>query len=655
MLDDLFAQIKPSTLILTANKRLAGWVKHQHHDAQTLRGISTWLSLDVLSFSAWLKRCFIELQTKAYGKPQILLNPQQTSLLWQTIIKNQTDNTLLSINSTATAAQQAWELLQKHNISLDDPQILHFDNNICWKNWAETFVRECENNNWIDPSSLIKLIILELDNLNKPKHIILVGFLEITPAEQLLLNKLNCDVIHYQTHSRNKSIKRATLSNTEDEIYAMATWAKQQNSNNIGCIIPSLNAIYNDIKRIFSEVFADNKKFNISYGDKFSNTPIIYTALEVLSLNTGKIHINDIGYLLRSPFIGGFEDLPKRSLFDIQLRQTNKTEFSLNQLDCDLLKQLQAIKFKKHLTPRAWADIFSKQLSAIGWPGTRSLSKKESKAIERWHILLQEFAALSLIKNSLTCTQALSTLKHLALQTLFQIKKPHATIHILGALEATGLSFDSTWMMGLDDKAWPDNPKPNPFLPISLQKKHNMLRATTEREYYFARIMTNQFIQNSTNLIFSYSTQNQDGELQPSPLIKNYPAVENLKIKPKLKIIQQNFTTIPNDSAPNIQEHEALHASSDILEQQAACPFRAFTKHRLLAREIPEPLEGISSLERGSITHKALEIIWQQVKTHKKLCAITKNELNQIITTSIEKALTKKSEFAKLNNFDCMI
>lgn len=653
MLEDLFAQLSHDTLILTANKRLANWLIHQYKDLQTSRNIDTWISLDALPLDAWLTRCFFELQTKAIGKPQILLNPQQTFLLWQTIIKNHTDNALLSINATASSAQGAWKLLQKYNIKLDNPEILQHDEHYCWKNWAEIFAQTCKKNNWIDPASLIKFITTQIHNLNKPKRIILLGFLETTPNEQLLFDKLNCEIINYKTSAHNQTIQCAALPNTEEEIFAMAIWAKQQNSNYIGCIIPNLNEIYDDIKRIFAEVFTDDTKYNISYGDKLSNEPIIYTALEILSLNIGKTHIDDIGYLLRSPFIGNFEDLPKRSIFNFQLRQAATSNYIAIH---EIAKQLSgkgvtpeiAKQISNKMPPHAWIKIFNQQLDAVGWPGTRKLTHKEYKTIERWHKLLEEFAALSLVENSFTYAQALSHLKHLASQTLFQTEKPHAKIQILGTLEATGLSFDDAWIMGLDDKTWPSNPKPNPFLPISLQKKHNMLRATTEREYHFTCMMTNQFIQNSTNLIFSYPAQNKDGALQPSPLIKKFSIIENTQNKPKLKITQQAFIKIIDNQAPTLQENEELHASSDILEQQAACPFRAFAKHRLHAEEISEPSEGINSLERGSITHKILEIIWQKLKTQQNLNTTDENKLKQLIDESIKKTLNVKSEFAKL-------
>jgi probable DNA repair protein len=663
MFNDLLQRIQPDTLILTANKRLTNWVAHLQHNFQLSRNVSTWFSLDVLPFNSWLIRYFTELQIKSIGSALTLLNPQQELLLWQKIIQTQTDDALLSIYATATTAQQAWKLLKEHNIALDDPGLQQTNDGSCFTKWAKTFAQQCKTNHWVDHASLFEIINSQLKNITLPKHIILVGFLEFKPAEQTLLDtlkELGCKIEHYQTRMSNQSIRRISLADTEHEIYAMANWAKQQleNAINIGCIVPNQNEIYTDIKRIFGEVFAENKNaYNISYGDKLSNEPIIYAALEILRLKTGKISIDDIGYLLRSPFIGSPQDLPQRAMLDFNLRKINQTEFSLNQLiqtinhidtNSNFVKQLEAlqtIKFKKHQSPHEWVDVFTKQLQAVGWPGA---------TMQPWQKLLQEFSSLDLVAESFTSSQALTNLKRIAAQTPFQIKtKYNAPIQVLGVLEATGLPFDYTWVIGLDDKSWPAIAKPNALLPIALQRKLNMPHASAEREYHFSQTMRDQFIKHTSNIIFSYPKQNNDETLQPSPLIKNFTATNTKQLNIALprtfiSITKQQFENISDDQAPAVQENESLRASTDILEQQAACPFRAFAKHRLLTYEIPQPAEGINPLDRGSITHKALEIIWQKIKTHKNLCSMNENELHQLIDASIQKSLKLKSEFAKL-------
>ena len=66
--------------------------------------------------------------------------------------------------------------------------------------------------------------------------------------------------------------------------------------------------------------------------------------------------------------------------------------------------------------------------------------------------------------------EALSRLRHMAAEVLFQPETPDVPIQILGVLEAAGMAFDHLWVMGLSDEAWPPQPRPNPFLPIELQQ-----------------------------------------------------------------------------------------------------------------------------------------------------------------------------------------
>ena len=65
---------------------------------------------------------------------------------------------------------------------------------------------------------------------------------------------------------------------------------------------------------------------------------------------------------------------------------------------------------------------------------------------------------------------AVSRLRRMAADTLFQPETPDVPIQVLGELEATGMQFDHLWVMGLSDETWPRGPRPNPFLPVELQR-----------------------------------------------------------------------------------------------------------------------------------------------------------------------------------------
>ena len=62
-------------------------------------------------------------------------------------------------------------------------------------------------------------------------------------------------------------------------------------------------------------------------------------------------------------------------------------------------------------------------------------------------------------------------------------------IQILGPLESAQLEFDHLWVLGLTDEAWPRVPRPNPLLPIELQRSRGVARCSAEWELGFARRM----------------------------------------------------------------------------------------------------------------------------------------------------------------------
>ena len=62
-------------------------------------------------------------------------------------------------------------------------------------------------------------------------------------------------------------------------------------------------------------------------------------------------------------------------------------------------------------------------------------------------------------------------------------------IQILGPLESAQLEFDHLWVLGLTDEAWPRIPRPNPLLPIELQRSRGLPRSSADWELGFARRM----------------------------------------------------------------------------------------------------------------------------------------------------------------------
>ena len=122
-------------------------------------------------------------------------------------------------------------------------------------------------------------------------------------------------------------------------------------------------------------------------------------------------------------------------------------------------------------SPHAWARHFSALLDAAGFPGERTLDSAEFQTRAKWYEVLGEFALLERVLPRMSCAQALARLRRLRADTLFQPESNDAPVQVLGILESAGLEFDHLWVSGLTDDAWPLAARPNPFIPVALQKK----------------------------------------------------------------------------------------------------------------------------------------------------------------------------------------
>ena len=307
-----------------------------------------------------------------------------------------------------------------------------------------------------------------------------------------------------------------------------------------------------------------------------------------------------------------------------------------------------------------------------------SKSEIETKIIERFTELLEEFATTDLIAGKTSYTQALRFLRNMASHTIFQAgHKTDSPINILGTLEAAGINFDYLWIMGLDQESWPEAPHPNPFIPIKIQKKFGLPHSSAERELHFAENLIKRFKRSARKVIFSYVKQNEDRTVEPSALIADIPesCIDDLDLavftpraqeiyniqqpggpnaspaQAKLRAICETQAWVDNPTTPPSSKSEIemgittsslINGGSRIIESQSLCPFRAFAEFRLNAKEFKQLELGISKLKRGILIHTALEKFWREVKNHRNLCALDQATLQELIKKCVEYALNKE-------------
>ena len=291
------------------------------------------------------------------------------------------------------------------------------------------------------------------------------------------------------------------------------------------------------------------------------------------------------------------------------------------------------------MTLQEWCQQWLDLLKKLGWPGQRNLNSTEYQVAQRFVKLMQEVEDFCTMQTHWTWHEFSSLVKTQCQQTVFQPEKEKTSIQILGLLEASGMTFDHLWIMGLDDKTWPSAPSPNPFLPYQLQKKYGMPHASAEREYKFCKELQEQLIQSSISTIVSSAKHDEDKELNPSPLITHIPkqTTTSNEVSPQHRLGRSPiFEKFTDNIAPPVLENERITGGTSIIQHQALCPFKAFAIHRLNAYEISQPIDVPNALIRGNRIHRALELFWKNIKTSENLLQLSKNDLELNIKKSID-------------------
>jgi ATP-dependent helicase/nuclease subunit B len=675
---DLLEHITPHTLILTPNLRLSASLLKKYYQEQIAQGQTCWPTLNIIEISKWLQRTWKDYTAKQIEHFPFLLTPNQEQILWEEILNQSTENQLLQLSSTADLAKSAWGILKQWRIDLQNPALKTTEDGQIFQKWALQFQAICEMNHWLGTHSVADLVTQKIaaGEIPAPEEIGIVGFAELTPQQKFLLE--TCEAagsrVNYDEPEQNHhQIQRISLNDKETEIRTMARWAKaiyeKSDSATVACVIPNLEDDRERVIQLFSEVFVANGTytldhttlpFNISAGRSLSAYPVIHTALQLLNFAKGKVSIETLSSMLHSPFLGEAErEIFSRARLAVALRNDNIVTITLSELaekkptqSCpglvkrikNYIAELPDKTVKRPIS--SWVTIFMQHLTLWGWPGERSLDSPEYQTAKAWLKLLSEYSGYDPVLGAVNYATALHYLTYLANKAVFQPESPEARIQILGPLEAAALPFDYIWVMGLDDSAWPQSPKPNPFIPQRLQKTLHMPRATAERELIYAKHITEQFKSNSEHVIFSHAIQNDDAELRTSPIIADLPEItlETLELvdfttPAQIIFASQKIEFLHDETAPSIRENESIRGGSSIFKNQALCPFKAFAELRLHAGKIDPPMPGLRPKDRGEIVHIAMEKIWLELKDQETLLQLQPANLQHLIKTCVDIAI----------------
>ncbi|PTN10707.1 PD-(D/E)XK nuclease family protein [Nitrosomonas aestuarii] len=697
--------ITVTTTVVTPNRRLAQALKDSFNQHQTNQHKAVWHSADILPFTSFLERIYLDvLYSSDFQDIPLLLTSAQAHVLWEKVIQSSDiGRALLNITQTARHAYEAWQLRHVWRLSAEGKHYVLNDDSKVFQIWADNYETLLAEKHLIDPACLVDLIVNSFEQMNMAKfnYLFCYGFENLTPQQLFFLDKLQkagCEVIQVkpqiilQDQSGVAGISRTCYVDGQEEIYRAAVWARSRLEANhaasIGVIVPALGNYRNAVLRIFGEVMQpdvqdalpqknsqqrQNMPFNISLGLPLTAYPLVDTAFSILELMGQGLPFDRAGCLLRSPFLeGGESELNHRALLDMQLCQYAEPFITLEQLvmliqqiestdegsakssgpKCPILiKNLLSLRaFRQHNLPRkgqhaVYAQLISQVLQIMGFPGERTLDSTEYQTLQKWHEVLADFATLDRVISTSLYKEAFKRLKYMAQNTLFQPQTPSVPIQILGVLEAAGMTFDHLWVMGLSDEQWPLRPRPNPFLPYELQKKVRIPMASTAEALNYSRQLKDGWLSCAGEVVLShpkFSNRADAQEMAPSQMIRSIPDC-SLDLPQYMNHLDSIIATACLESIVDYAVQPAgkreIKGGVTVIKDYAACPFRAWARHRVKIKSREEPHVGFNAMERGILVHHALCLIWRQLKTKESLDTIASGDLTRMLTDAANKAI----------------
>jgi probable DNA repair protein len=681
MENPILKALEEGATAVTGSHRLARVLRREYNAIRQQQGDVAWEAPVLLPWQGWMSALWENFQFKVENPPA-LLEPWQERVLWQrAVLESEESSSLLQLGGAAATAQEAWALAVEWRLNMALVESDGNEDSRVFASWARRFQNWCDDDRLIEGVRLPDYLRAAMARQSLPTRVILVGFDEFTPQQRDFVEACRAAGCAIETVAREgggqaENAVRAAFADPSREIEAAARWARallsRKSDVRIGVVVPDLSGRGREVARAFRNVLEPATQlpghrelprlFHVSAGDPLSMRPLVTSAFSLLGLSSQRNEWDRLSGLVLNPYVAGaVTERASRGLLDARMRRAGEMRVSIAALrglcreDGSACPALDSILGRwLHLrdqTPAtqsaaAWSRTFSALLESLGWPGEQPLTSVEYQIGEAWNRVLSQFAATDAFAGALSMEEAASLLGCIAAETVFQPEGEEAPVEVLGTLEASGLHFDHLWVAGLHDEAWPGPPKPNPFLPVRMQREQGLPYCSSERELEYAALITRRLLASAPDVVVSYPALVEDREVAPSPLILPVRRIglEELAIDDCTAYAEsvrdsRLMEQMVDEQAPPLGDEAWQRGGTKVFQYQSTCPFRAFVELRLGAEELDTPVPGLDMRRRGILVHAALEEFWKEVRTHDALCERT--DISEVIRKSVGMAITR--------------
>ena len=658
-------------LILTPNQPLAQQLRRYRLELndQTILDASHPNACSIDVFNSWLNN-----SVALCAEKPIANDLQLRWLMELALTKSQAKHPNLNAKHLAPQALAAWRYLRRFSVSQQQLQgaeigqeAFFFDtveamDALVTQRGMTTLELEIERQiaEQIQPSSI---------SANAHTQVCLYAFLDsLPPLFQHWISHRFSSVQHVDyLETGAASGKEAFLySGTDDadELVASAQWSNhillKNPSARIGIIHRDLGQNQLRTERLIRTHLEGSHRLSSALKPAASEIGGIQSALGLLQANRFKLTHAQARFIVHSPHWGSSNDYQVRADWDRTLCATQLRHFSFAQLrECIDPSQSEAhlgtnqklIRFEdirrrapKLQTTEQWASFFCQQLETLGWPdkqATENGTKNSSEtALQLWFDLLRDFATCSSVAPEIGLSEALTLLQQISDRQRTDPGAAHIGVRLLDTVEAAA-DYTHLWMIGVDHTRWPSSPRPNPLLPVRLQREFGMPGVDRSLETKFAKQLLERCTQAADQIVFSYSEQDEGVHLSASKLLPDNLQPPDFPKELKDSAAQKyDLEFIDTGNAPELLAEELnVKGGASLLQHMAASPFSAFATFRLAALPLEEPKIGLDALDRGNLVHYMMEVIWKRLETQAELLTLNDSQRAELCKEAAESAL----------------
>ena len=592
----------------------------------------------------WARRHWAAIDTEAR-----LLSPSADRLLWLDVIRS-VDAGVQHPLGLARLAQEAFALEAEWQVDERQLGAGGGQENERYRALRARFLERLRDGGFESPGRLLARVVgaLEEGSLEEPEgSLTFFGFDELTPLESRLACAARQRGFRCLVQNEVEGRPAARLSvqaypNRTDELYAVATAAQallqERPSCRIGIVLLGGDRYRTQFRAVLDDVLSPprlascgdpaRRPYSLSLGDPLSNYPLVETTLDILDCADRNRSGEGLSRLLRSAYWGEIaRDGQKRFAADCAWRDLGRgvgvgwdTLTALAECPSDfqdrgraLMRRLESFGPLQKRSFSEWVGLWMGLLVDLGWPGARTLDSTEYQAYTAWLETIQSFPVLDMIGARCSLDEFQNWARESLRERIFQPESPPVPISVMGPLETAGLTFDRLWILGAEAEVWPSPPHPHPFLPFVLQRQLGLPHADSMREFRFGERLVERWKRAAAELQVSWTTHEEDTEHDLSPYFSQETgsppnAYRGRGFRARWRGHAGPLEAVPfTDPVP--WNRPVFRGGTRLLEDQAACPFKAFAAHRLGAEVLPPWRLPLDARERGRLLHAMLEHI----------------------------------------------